>query len=108
MNPKLANLYRELKKAGLTPQQEEKILLELNDDRTHDMPTAPGEMVLVTTAEGELRLMSLYDYHDLMVLQALAEPKGSYVSQLRSIDELLEKDRQREKDGFPRKIRWER
>jgi uncharacterized sporulation protein YeaH/YhbH (DUF444 family) len=40
-----------------------------------------------------------------MVLQAMAQPKGAYVSHIRSIDELLEKDRQREKDGFPRKIR---
>jgi uncharacterized sporulation protein YeaH/YhbH (DUF444 family) len=103
--PKLKKIYDELKKSGLTPEQEEKILLELNDDRTHDMPLISGNIALIRTDEGEIRLLNLYDYHDLMTLQAMAQPKGSYVSHIRSIDELLEKDRQREKDGFPRKIR---
>jgi uncharacterized sporulation protein YeaH/YhbH (DUF444 family) len=105
MKPELNERFQILKKAGLTPEQEEKILIELNDDRTHDMPVIGGGMAVVTTDDGEIRLLNLYDYHDLMVLQAMAQPKGSYVSHIRSIDELLEKDRQREKDGFPRKIR---
>lgn len=49
--------------------------------------------------------MNLYDYHDLPILQAMSPPKGFYVTHIRTIDELLQKDRQREKDGFPRKIR---
>jgi hypothetical protein len=69
------------------------------------LPAVPGETALVRTDSGEIRLLNLYDYCDLMVLQAMSQPKGSYVSHMRSIDELLEKDRQREKDGFPRKIR---
>jgi hypothetical protein len=92
-------------KSGLTPEQEEKILQELNDDRSHDMPIIGGNIALIRTDSGEIRLLNLYDYHDLMVLQAMSQPKGAYVSHIRSIDELLEKDRQREKDGFPRKIR---
>jgi uncharacterized sporulation protein YeaH/YhbH (DUF444 family) len=102
-NPK--EIYQALKRAGLTPEQEEKILQELNDDHTHSLPSVAGHVALVTTDEGELRLLSLYDHHDLMAMQAMSQPKGSYVSHIRSIDELLEKDRQREKDGFPRKIR---
>ncbi len=35
----------------------------------------------------------------------MPEPRGTYTTCLRSIDELLEQDKQREKDGFPRKIR---
>lgn len=105
MRPSLKKIYDDLKKVGLSPEQEEKVLLELNDDRTHDMPMISGKIALVRTDEGKLQLLNLYDYHDLMILQALAQPKGSYVSHIRSIDELLEKDRQREKDGFPRKIR---
>ncbi|MGD8701524.1 MAG: DUF444 family protein [Desulfosarcina sp.] len=101
----MKNIYRALKKAGMTPAQEETILRELNDDRTHELPAVPGETALVRTDSGEIRLLNLYDYCDLMVLQAMSQPKGSYVSHMRSIDELLEKDRQREKDGFPRKIR---
>ncbi|MGD9310879.1 MAG: DUF444 family protein [Desulfosarcina sp.] len=105
MRTDLKNIYRALKKAGMTPAQEETILRELNDDRTHELPAVPGETALVRTDSGEIRLLNLYDYCDLMVLQAMSQPKGSYVSHMRSIDELLEKDRQREKDGFPRKIR---
>ena len=105
MRSKLKKLYKDLKAAGLTPEQEEKILLELKDDRTHGMPVIAGNVAVITTDKGELQLLNLYDYHDLMILQAMAQPRGSYVSHIRSIDELLEKDRQREKDGFPRKIR---
>ncbi len=36
---------------------------------------------------------------------AMNAPQGTYVTHIRSLDELLERDRQREKDGFPRKIR---
>ena len=105
MHSELKKIYLKLKKSGLTPEQEKKVLQELDDDRTHDMPILGGGMAVVTTDEGEIRLLNIYDYHDLMTLQAMAQPKGSYVSHIRSIDELLEKDRQREKDGFPRKIR---
>jgi uncharacterized sporulation protein YeaH/YhbH (DUF444 family) len=47
----------------------------------------------------------VYDYHDLLFLQDLSSPRGSPLTSLKSLDELLERDRLREKDGFPRKIR---
>jgi len=47
----------------------------------------------------------LYQQCDLAVLQNFERPLGSYHVRLRSIDELLERDRLREQDGFPRKIR---
>jgi len=105
MKPELNKIYQALKKSGLTPEREEMILRELDDDRTHEMPEIPGDVALVRTDSGAIRLLNLYAYHDLMVLQAMTQPRGTYVSQIRSIDELLDKDRQREKDGFPRKIR---
>lgn len=48
---------------------------------------------------------NLYTLFDLPLLQSLAMVPPGYASQIRTIDELLAKDRQREKDGFPRKIR---
>ncbi len=48
---------------------------------------------------------SLYGWDDSSVLQKLEKPHSTYTTSIRSIDELLERDRQREKDGFPRKIR---
>ena len=105
MKPELKKIYDQLRKSSLTPEQEAKIRLELNDDRTHGLPVIGGDLAVVTTDEGGIRLLGLYAYHDLMTLQAMAQPESPYVSHLRSIDELLEKDNQREKDGFPRKIR---
>jgi uncharacterized sporulation protein YeaH/YhbH (DUF444 family) len=46
-----------------------------------------------------------YDCHDLTWLQALTAPAVAETACLRSLDELLERDRLREADGFPRKIR---
>ncbi len=42
MKPEHRKIYDKLREAGLTPEQEEKVLLELNDDRTHDMPIIGG------------------------------------------------------------------
>jgi len=36
---------------------------------------------------------------------AMDGPQGTYTTRIRSLDELLERDRLREEDGFPRKIR---
>ena len=98
MKDELLEIYAELKAQGLTPEQEAKILAEIRGDQAPeetDKRFAPAAPVFP----------SLYDYHDLMMLQAMSKPQGSYTSHIRSIDELLAKDKQRQKDGFPRKIR---
>ncbi len=51
------------------------------------------------------RIPSLYEYNDFSLLQDRREADFPYFFQLSSIDELLDRDKQREKDGFPRKIR---
>ena len=48
---------------------------------------------------------SLYQYSDMCHLQSTPSPSPTYIHNLSTIDELLERDRQREQDGFPRKIR---
>ena len=48
---------------------------------------------------------TLYASHDFDCLQAMSAPRGTGHLCLHSLDELLERDNQREKDGFPRKIR---
>ena len=69
----------------------------------HELPEAAAERIdpalLVEAAP------AVYDWHDIFVLQAAAAPRGSYTTRIKSIDELLERDKQREQDGFPRKIR---
>ncbi len=94
MKDKDLKIYEELKKKGLDPEQEEKIRRELKGPEIHEIfppsPHTPG----------------VYDYHDLVVLQDFPEvQQGTYTTRLRSMDELLERDKQREEDGFPRKIR---
>ena len=47
----------------------------------------------------------IYEHSDLCLQQSMSPPRATYIHSLSSIDELLERDKQREKDGFPRKIR---
>ena len=105
MDEKLLKIYEELKATGLTPEQEQKILLELYAEGSHGLPEDtvlkkdPGVEFLPFGPDG------IYDYHDLSRLQDIPRPVSTYITCLRSIDELLEQDKQREKDGFPKKIR---
>ena len=46
-----------------------------------------------------------YGCGDLAMIQDSSSQGGAYTAGIRSLDELLERDRKREKDGFPRKIR---
>jgi uncharacterized sporulation protein YeaH/YhbH (DUF444 family) len=100
MNPELQLYYKKLKIRGLTAEQEQKILLELRDEGSHEIPETPPD-----TGENLYDPESLYAYNDLAMLQAMPAPQPPYTTCIRSIDKLLERDKQREKDGFPRKIR---
>ena len=102
MDSKLLNLYQKLKQRGLTPGQEQKILAELNDTGSHDIPDAdlPGD----GKRKAFQAAQNFYAYHDLLDLQGITAMQSTPNVSIRSIDELLERDKQREKDGFPRKI----
>ncbi|OQY54872.1 MAG: hypothetical protein B6245_20635 [Desulfobacteraceae bacterium 4572_88] len=103
MNPELQKYYQKLRARGLTPKQEARILLELNDDGSHDLPEpSPPD---ADTKEFPRGPDTIYEYNDLSVLQSMPRPQSTYDLCLRSIDDLLEQDKQREKDGFPRKVR---
>jgi uncharacterized sporulation protein YeaH/YhbH (DUF444 family) len=94
-------LYARLKAVGLHPAQEARIRRELEAGGTHDLPADEP------AGDGNLQASgtrSLYGYHDLDALQHLTAMQNSASASIRSIDELLERDRQREQDGFPRKI----
>ncbi len=98
MNDQLWEIYEQLKARGLSPEQEAKILAEIHGPGGSSDHAAANRLAPPV-------FPSLYDYHDLMVLQAMGTPLGSYTSHIRSIDDLLAKDKQRQEDGFPRKIR---
>ena len=94
------DLYHALKQKGLTAEQEAKILRELRGDAIHaPSGQAPPAGTFPAAA------LEPYAFNDLTTLLAMTGPQGSYTTHIRSIDELLERDKQREKDGFPRKIR---
>ena len=46
-----------------------------------------------------------YELGDMTALQDPRRTSSTYYTHMHSLDDLLERDRQREKDGFPRKIR---
>ena len=94
--------YQQFKQSGLTPEQDRKILAELNDDGSHEIPDAESSRDK-TGAEFQAG-QNVYAYHDLLDLQGIAAMQSTPNVSIRSIDELLERDKQREKDGFPRKI----
>ncbi len=95
MKTQLEKLYKSLKKKGLTDEQDRKIryeleLLEL--DSEHRDVVEPG-------------VRDIYSYNDLVQLHNGSPPNLMALSTVQSLDYLLERDKQREKDGFPRKIR---
>ncbi|RME37773.1 MAG: DUF444 family protein [Deltaproteobacteria bacterium] len=96
MKKTLWRRYRQLKQAGLTDAQKRHMLAELRHRGRHDLPGPQDQTVIVD---------SLYAWTDFALLQNLAVSVGPYITRIRSLDELLERDRQREQDGFPRKIR---
>jgi uncharacterized sporulation protein YeaH/YhbH (DUF444 family) len=96
------NLYEALKRRGLSAEQDKRIRAELHDECRHLIAGEPAQSL-----EGEpagAGPTSVYRFYDLIHLQAMAEMRATYSAAVRSIDELLERDRLREKDGFPRKI----
>jgi uncharacterized sporulation protein YeaH/YhbH (DUF444 family) len=96
MDKSLTEIYEALKRRGLSPEQEQKIRGELEAGGSHALPDPPAG----AKAFGG----DIYACHDLEVLQRLTAMQVSAGANIRSIDELLDRDRQREQDGFPRKI----
>jgi uncharacterized sporulation protein YeaH/YhbH (DUF444 family) len=100
---RLKAYYKQLKAQGLSPEREAAIRLELEGGLSHEMPPeAPQGGPPPHFAPGP---DTIYEHCDLFALQDMSPPHVSYTTCLRSLDELLERDKLREKDGFPRKIR---
>jgi uncharacterized protein len=78
-------------------QEAEGAVHEVRETRP-DEPPGGGSLRALTASE-------LYGANDFNLIQAMTPPRGTLIQSLSSLDELLERDRQREKDGFPRKIR---
>jgi uncharacterized sporulation protein YeaH/YhbH (DUF444 family) len=97
MDPKFTEFYNRLKEKGLTPEQERNILAELQIAGSHEIPLTDSSKLFPV-------FQNIYSYNDLTWLQGLTAMRSTHNTSLRSIDELLERDKRREEDGFPRKI----
>ncbi len=82
------------------PVKDPRHRMEENDRRRHRLPAPPAG-----GRPAASRPADVYGFDDLSILQSLPDPRANPTACLQSLDELLERDRQREKDGFPRKIR---
>lgn len=80
---------------NLISEKKQRMLEELNGTQTHEV---------VEERDDSFHIQGLYSYCDQQMLNKSAI-NLSPVNALSSMDELLDRDRQREKDGFPRKIR---
>ncbi len=107
-------LYESLKKEGLSPEKEQRILEELKFKGKHKILDYPPLWSLEATGQVFSYLKELYPYlvkkrglyqfNDMALLQG-TKPKLTPYHAFETLDELLERDKQREKDGFPTKIR---
>ncbi len=102
MKKNLMQYLEERRAMGLTAEQEDIILREMDGPQSHDIPDGAADE---TADHPFLPPRNIYDFADLFVLQDMSFPHFSYTTCLRSLDELLERDKLRERDGFPRKIR---
>jgi uncharacterized sporulation protein YeaH/YhbH (DUF444 family) len=96
---KLREIYARYQKKGLTPEQDSMMRREL------DQAEKVGNITLLHELQDPVRPLSLYSYTDMQMLQDSSPTPSGSVASVHSLDYLLEKDSQREKDGFPRKIR---
>lgn len=103
----LLKLYETLKEKGFTPEEEKRILCEVNFKGIHEIKEHPSLENLTLKEIGHLLVKhnGIYQLNDLNLLQGFPSPRPTEYQALQTIDDLLERDKQREKDGFPKKIR---
>ena len=85
MDPKLIELYERLKEKGLTPEQERKVLAELESAYVHDTPDQEKD----ASTKSFRKFQNIYNYDDLSFLQGITALQSTHNTSLRSIDELL-------------------
>jgi len=106
MDARLLALWDALTAAGIDPEREARLRRELEGPMDHgDLWAGPEPEY--TPGVDVLRgvVNSPYAFADLTFLQDMAQPVVSLTARLGTLDDLMERDNQREIDGFPRKIR---
>jgi uncharacterized sporulation protein YeaH/YhbH (DUF444 family) len=99
MRNKLLTYLEELKRGGISPQREVELRAELETaERGHHI-LPDGDPAPAFPEESRI-----FHGGDLRILQGMAPLHVNAAVMAKSLDDLLERDRQRENDGFPRKI----
>ncbi|MFO7735791.1 MAG: DUF444 family protein [bacterium] len=98
MNSKeMAQLLSNLREKNLNAQNNEHVKREIMSGNNHDLSDDSDE---------NLQEPGIYGFHDLEILQDFNPfSVQDYTLMIKTLEELLSKDKQREKDGFPRRIR---
>lgn len=100
MRNDLKTYLDELRARGLSPEREARILAELaTAEAGHGLPSNVS-----LDGGGDGFGQSPYGAGEQAVLRQTMNSQYSVSALMKSLDELLERDRQREQDGFPRKI----
>ncbi len=98
MDSPLQTYIQYLLSTDMDEARRQRILAELHDTGTHEVePDLPDQ----SSGAGS----DIYTTNDMMVLQNLIPPQPNADVCMRTVDELLDRDKLREQDGFPRKIR---
>ncbi len=96
MTKKNLEIFEKLKSKGLAPEHLAAIQRELSLDYKHYIKDLP---------DYRSKFSGLYDFGDMDFLQAMAPRAHEQSVSLQTIDELLDRDKKREEDGFPSRIR---
>jgi hypothetical protein len=93
MLKKQQNKYQQYLAAGVSDKQKALIEKELELSlKHHEVPE-------------KIKVSGLYDTNDLSLFIGTVNNANNFVNNLQTLDELLERDKRREKDGLPRRIR---
>jgi uncharacterized sporulation protein YeaH/YhbH (DUF444 family) len=93
---KLLELYRELKRKGLSPEQEQLILREIDMSTKFKFDPNSG----VYTPDNKI-----YSVNDYEILQNFYGKRPDAYAMLKTLEDLLDHDKQRVNDGFKPKIK---
>ncbi len=99
MKDHLRRRYQILTTQGITPEQEAKIRSELDQAEKQYAKRYAAQPERVDPFK------SPYDYSDIAIWSSNAAWTVTALASRRSLDDLMARDKKREEDGFPRKIR---
>lgn len=101
MDKDLIDIPEDINKESLSLEKKQRILSEFESRRSHQQEKSELDL---KEERSQYLDKCIYAFDDLSVLQSISPYRSPIITELRPIDDILERDNQREKDGFPRKI----